>query len=171
MSVIQTKDLILPTDLGPVFMTVTSLEHMHVFTNNDQSINVRGIRYRIGLHLNLYDGVWSLSRNKSGQPEYHYLSAKKSDAIDFNNIDASESARNKILVSVGNKVNEWVKTETAAKVFAQVELDDLELKMNSVKDWIEKLQKDLKTEKANLLKLEKSVVAARNALFFLTKSS
>jgi hypothetical protein len=161
MTAIETRGLNLPTDLGTVVLSVTTPTHMHVETHKDQPLSVNGVRTRLSLHLGLYDGVWSLARNDAGREEYHYMTAKKVDATDWRREEASDSARAKILKVVGEKVNQWVTTDAAKIFFAQLVLARAEQDRDAANGRIERLTKELKSEKDALPALEEKVVAAR----------
>lgn len=167
---VATRDINLPTDFGTTLVvTVTDPTHMHVETHRNLPIVVRGARLRVSLHLSLYDGVWSLTRNESGREERHYLSVKKVDCTDWRKEDASDSARSKVLELIAARINEWMQTNAGKKVLAQLQLDAAELQLSSSKAIIEKLTKELKDEKAKLPTLEEEVVAARHVMLSLTK--
>lgn len=169
MDTIETRGINVPTDLGTVVLTVTDPQHMHVETPNDQHLTVRGVRYRLSLHLNLYDGVWSLSRNQSGRPERHYLTLTKLDCTDWNKKDASDSARDKVLEVVAAKINEWGQTKTAAQVLAQLRFDAAKKNVDAAEGRIQRLTEELKLEKDGLPAFEQALVAAERDLKNLTK--
>ena len=63
------KDIELSTPIGPVWLAITSADHVHVDANsNGKSIAVRGVEYNVSAHLYLLDdGTWG----PKGRDSFH----------------------------------------------------------------------------------------------------
>lgn len=77
-------------NIGTVQYAWTEAAHVHISTNSETYIEVRGVQYHIGLHLFLIDGQWQV-RN------YHDLYASRPSHDKNYSKPVSESARKVII--------------------------------------------------------------------------
>lgn len=146
-------------------LAITDPQHMHVHSPQGQWVTIRNVKYRLSIHLNLYDGVWSLTRNKDTGREESYLLALKKVTDDgspvYNKDDtASDSAKQKAYEAVKAKINEWAKTDTAKQVLAAI----------AVKKATERVEGARETTKRLRVELTEAETEVRSAEHHLTKT-
>lgn len=159
---ITTEGLLLPTEVGTMIVTVTSPDHIHLESPRNLPVTVRGVTYRHTLHLNLYDGVWSLTRSKDTGKEENYLLYLKKVNADGTGIynkpdEASDSAKQKVYEAVKGKINEWAKTQAAKEILAAVAVKKATERVDGARETTKRLR-------AELAEAEKEVQAAEHHL-------
>jgi hypothetical protein len=97
----------LETRFGYVQVVVTGPENIYVTSPDKGCIVVNTVECRLGLHLGLYGGKWSLLRNKHGREEYHHLTLSKIHFTSHRVVAASDAARRKVLEVIPAAVNDW----------------------------------------------------------------
>src|SRR6266436_4016892 len=110
-----------PTKLGPIFITPTEANHLHVSSRNGNDRNegglltLRGCEYYVSAHYYRYkDGSFNLGPEEKNSYE-------RRQSLYISNHAASESARNKLAEVLTTAVNEWVSANPQVIAVANIE--------------------------------------------------
>jgi len=160
------------TKLGPIFITPTEANHLHVNSRNGndlerthQYLTLRGCDYYISAHFYAYrDGTFNIG------PEFNDENSKRQgkdvlaspydrrQSLYISNHAASESARNKLAEVLTTAVNEWASANP--QVIAVANIEHLRNKVETAQGEVENAEKVLNQAEANLKAAEETLRAA-----------
>ncbi len=155
------------TKLGPIFITPTEANHLHVSSRNGYDregglLTLRGCEYYVSAHYYRYkDSSFQLGPEfkENGEPTNSY---DRRQSLYISNHAASESARNKIAEAVTNAVNEWAAANPHVIAAANIEhlrnkIESAQADVDNAKEVLSKAAADLKTAEENLRAAELAV--------------
>ncbi len=147
-----------PTKLGPIFITPTEANHLHVSSRNGNDRNegglltLRGCEYYVSAHYYRYkDGSFNLGPEEKNSYE-------RRQSLYISNHAASESARNKLAEVLTTAVNEWVSANP--QVIAVANIEHLQNKVETARGDIANAKKVLSQAEANLEAAKETLRAA-----------
>ena len=161
------------TKLGPIFITPTEANHIHVTSRHDRNegsglLTLRGCEYYISAHFYGYeDGTFNIG------PEFHEENSRRQgkpvlanqydrrQSLYISNHAASESARTKLAEVVTEAVTKWVSENPETIAAAHIEY--LRNKVESAQSDVHKAKEVLRDAEAELRTAKQNVRTAEQA--------
>ncbi len=161
-----------PTKLGPIFITPTEANHLHVSSRNGNNLartenylSLRGCEYYVSAHYYRYkDGSFQLGPEFTEAQDSNGKRMRETNAYDrrqslyISNHAASESARDKLADVITNAVNEW--TAANPQIITAANIEHLKNKIETAQGDVENAKKVLNEAEANLKAAKETLRAA-----------